>query len=125
MIYHASACSMGLFFIIVYSCLFRTLGFGAKFFNEVCVLGGNVEASLIQQGVDLMLYGMGTVFAFLTALVVSTSLMSAVLNRYFAELPPAEGELKTAAASANGAAVDPKVLAVIQEAVYLHRAKTK
>ena len=35
-----------------------------------------MESSLLAQGAQLMLVGMGTVFVFLTALVAATSLMS-------------------------------------------------
>ena len=37
-----------------------------------------MQDNLLAQGIELMLVGMGTVFVFLTALVVATSLMSAI-----------------------------------------------
>ena len=40
-----------------------------------------MQASLIEQGVTLMLVGMGTVFVFLTALVIAMSLMAAIVKR--------------------------------------------
>ncbi len=40
-----------------------------------------MQASLIDQGVTLMLVGMGTVFVFLTLLVIAMSLMAAVIKR--------------------------------------------
>ncbi|MDJ0792641.1 MAG: OadG family protein [Woeseiaceae bacterium] len=40
-----------------------------------------MPASLIDQGVTLMLVGMGTVFVFLTALVIAMSLMAAIVRR--------------------------------------------
>ena len=40
-----------------------------------------MQDDLLAQGIELMLVGMGTVFVFLTALVVATSLMSAVVMR--------------------------------------------
>ncbi len=49
---------------------------------------GVVESSLVQQGVELMLVGMGTVFVFLTLLVFATSAMSALVRR----LQPAPSE---------------------------------
>ena len=39
-----------------------------------------MQPSLIDQGLDLMLYGMGTVFVFLTILVFATALMSRIIN---------------------------------------------
>lgn len=81
-----------------------------------------MQPSVLEQGVDLMLFGMGTVFVFLTLLVFSTRLMSWAVNRFFPE--PA----LTPARSANSATpsltpVDPKVIAVIQDAIHQHRAK--
>jgi oxaloacetate decarboxylase gamma subunit len=40
-----------------------------------------LETSLLDQGITLMLVGMGTVFAFLTLLVVGMSMMSAIAIR--------------------------------------------
>lgn len=40
-----------------------------------------MEEGLLVQGVELMLVGMGTVFVFLTALVMATSLMSSLVGR--------------------------------------------
>ncbi|WP_096087726.1 OadG family protein [Agaribacterium haliotis] len=84
-----------------------------------------MEADLIQQGVDLMLFGMGTVFVFLSVLVVSTTLMSNVVTRFFPEAEVPEPGPTAPAANAGAAKVDARTLAVIQEAIYQHRAKTK
>ena len=40
-----------------------------------------MEQSLLNQGVMLMLVGMGTVFVFLTALVIAMSLMAGIIRR--------------------------------------------
>ena len=48
-----------------------------------------MQSTLMQGGMDLMLYGMGTVFVFLTVLVFATSWMSALVRR-FAPVPMAE-----------------------------------
>lgn len=41
-----------------------------------------MEDELINQGLILMLTGMGTVFVFLTALVIATTLMSRLVMRW-------------------------------------------
>jgi oxaloacetate decarboxylase gamma subunit len=38
-----------------------------------------MDAALLRQGLDLMLVGMGTVFVFLTLLVLATSMMSRLI----------------------------------------------
>jgi oxaloacetate decarboxylase gamma subunit len=40
-----------------------------------------LETSLLDQGIALMLVGMGTVFVFLTVLVIGMALMSSVVMR--------------------------------------------
>ena len=73
-----------------------------------------------------MLFGMGTVFVFLTILVFGTSLMSKIVERYFPEQEAADipGPIASPAAS-NAQAVDGKTLNIIQQAIYQHRAKIK
>ena len=46
-----------------------------------------MQNDLMQQGIELMLYGMGTVFTFLALLIVATTLMSAVITRFFKPEP--------------------------------------
>ena len=41
-----------------------------------------MAAELLEEGVELMLAGMGTVFVFLTTLVAATSLMSRIIGRF-------------------------------------------
>lgn len=40
-----------------------------------------MQSTLIEQGLTLMLVGMGTVFVFLTALVIAMSLMATIVRR--------------------------------------------
>ena len=77
-----------------------------------------MEASLISQGIDLMLYGMGTVFTFLTLLVGLTALMSFTVNRYAKE-EPITGDSE--AHQIHTALVEPKIVKVIQAAIDQHR----
>ena len=49
-----------------------------------------MENELIQQGLTLMLAGMGTVFVFLTVLVIAMSLMSRILLRMQPATAPAD-----------------------------------
>lgn len=78
-----------------------------------------MEATLITQGTDLMLYGMGTVFTFLTLLVGITSLMSSVVNR----LAPEQVEVVSApiATTATQGSVEPRIVKAIQAALDQHR----
>lgn len=81
-----------------------------------------LEQDLMQQGYDLMLFGMGTVFVFLTLLILCTSLMSMLINRFF---PEAEKAVKAPVKRRSGKPeeVKPEVLAAIQLAIKEHRAK--
>jgi oxaloacetate decarboxylase gamma subunit len=92
---------------------------------ERSVLHGNIEEgmdnSIVSQGVELMLYGMGTVIVFLGLLIVITSAMSAIVNRYFPEAPvpaavPAAGRKTGPAVQA-----ETEVVAAITAAVTRHR----
>lgn len=78
------------------------------------------EGVLIGQGLDLMLYGMGTVFVFLTLLVIVTILMSTLVRRW---LP--EEDATSPPASTSNIDVDGTVLAIIQAAIDKHRSRIK
>lgn len=77
-----------------------------------------MDALLISQGLDLMLYGMGTVFTFLTLLVGLTGLMSRAVMHFSPE-EPAETEVSTH--QIHSAIVDKKIVKVIQAAIDQHR----
>lgn len=68
-------------------------------------------SDLVSQAADLVLYGMGSVFLFLTLLVAVTMLMS-----YLIGLDPVTQE-----PAAPNASLDPRILAVISAAVKRHR----
>lgn len=71
---------------------------------------------LIEQGLDLMLYGMGTVFVFLTVLVVVTASMSAIIRRW---LPDEEMDISSSAK--HHTEVDDRIVSIIQAAIAKHR----
>lgn len=78
---------------------------------------------LIEDGVGLMILGMGFVFLFLVILIVVTDGMSTLLNRFF---PEAESiQPSTAAATLSVAEIDPQLKTVITAAVHYHRTKSK
>lgn len=65
-----------------------------------------MQGSLFNQGVTLMLAGMGTVFVFLTVLVIAMSLMSTVLSRR---------------GRGDGGGIDDDEIAAISAAIAKHR----
>lgn len=67
-----------------------------------------MESTLMNQGLELMLVGMGTVFVFLTLLVIAMSLMASVVAR----LAPAVAE-----------GVTDEEVAAITAAIAAHRKK--
>lgn len=77
-----------------------------------------MQDTLMQQGIDLMLFGMGSVCVFLTLLVIVTGLMSSIIGRFF---PEAVVPLVPSRASAQGSVNDPKLVAIIQAAIDKHR----
>jgi oxaloacetate decarboxylase gamma subunit len=70
----------------------------------------SLETSLLDQGITLMLVGMGTVFTFLTILVIGMSLMSAIVMRLTPDPDACE--------------VNEEEIAVITAAIARHRSKT-
>lgn len=81
-----------------------------------------MQGDIVAQGVELMLYGMGTVVVFLALLVVATGIMSQLLKRFFAEAQPAIVN-KTLPRSPAGN--DPQLVAAISAAIKRHRSRDK
>jgi len=79
-----------------------------------------MDSSLIDRGLDLMLFGMGTVFVFLTILIFATTAMSAVITRWFPE-KIVEASKARRAMPALGSVVAPTTLKILQAAVDQHR----
>lgn len=81
-----------------------------------------MQESLLGQGLDLMVYGMGTVFVFLALLILITSVMSKLVVRFFPEAPAPIKTIKSTSRKPSGA-VDPRTLQVIRAAIEQHRAR--
>ena len=79
-----------------------------------------MQDTLIDQGFSLMLYGMGTVFIFLTILVFATWLMSRLVNK-FAPEAPVEPKKQPNANVSSANTPSPQVLNAIRQAISAHR----
>jgi oxaloacetate decarboxylase gamma subunit len=91
-----------------------------------------MQGDLFAQGLELMLFGMGTVVLFLALLVVITAAMSLLVERWFPEpqpTPTAAEALRRLragqAAAAAGAPSEAELVAVIGAAVHCHRARKR
>lgn len=80
------------------------------------------SSDLLEEGFELMLLGMGSVFIFLIVLVFITTIMSRVLTRYFPE-PVAAPKVAPKPAAVAAGSVDPELVAVIGAAIKQHRAR--
>ena len=74
-----------------------------------------MDSQLISQGLDLMLYGMGTVFIFLTLLVAITTIMSTTVNKIAPE------QVEDSKIKAPQAQVETRIVKAIQAAINQHR----
>ena len=84
-----------------------------------------MDGNIVEQGVELMLFGMGTVVLFLTLLIIVTGAMSWVLGRYFleeVEVPIISTGQSPRTLRADHHQVPP--IAVITAAIHQHAAKT-
>ena len=71
--------------------------------------------SLLSDGFTLMWIGMGTVFVFLVVLVLTTQVMSALINKFYPEKVFIPGDMHSVQA------IEDETLAVIKEAIRVHR----
>ena len=81
-----------------------------------------MQGDIVSQGIELMVFGMGTVVLFLALLVVATTAMSRLLLRYFPEpeaVLPATGQPAKVSSQPGD---DPQLVAVISAAIQRHRA---
>jgi len=81
-----------------------------------------MKETLIDQGINLMLFGMGTVFVFLTILVFATTIMSKLVNR-FAPAEEKQAQAKQPIELSNTATptASPQVISAIEKAIAQHR----
>jgi len=75
-----------------------------------------METNLIMEGLKFMVLGMGTVFAFLTIMIIVINIMSYVVNKFFPE-PQASDETSSTANKTD----NKKVVAAITAAITHHR----
>ncbi len=80
-----------------------------------------MQSSLTQQGIELMLYGMGTVVTFLILLIFATNFMTSLLGRYFKQDPI---ETKKTSVTSNVANED-TLTKVIKKAIEQYRTDRK
>ncbi|MCB5163047.1 OadG family protein [Marinomonas algarum] len=78
---------------------------------------------LLEDGLGLMVLGMGFVFLFLVVLIFATGYMSRLLNHFFPDVPVGPKKSPTAPAVSDSLAVTPQMAAVITAAVHQHRNK--
>ncbi|WP_245543219.1 OadG family protein [Oceanospirillum maris] len=77
------------------------------------------SSELISEGINLMLFGMGFVFVFLTLLVFVTGLMSSTVNKLVKPAPVVAN--KPAPVSAPAAGNNDELIAVMTAAVHKYR----
>lgn len=81
------------------------------------------ESTLLEQGLDMMLYGMGSVFVFLFTLVVAIRLMSSLIAKFFPEPLISADQGASAVASIDSLTTDPLTTKIIQAAIDQHRGR--
>ncbi|MFA7553429.1 MAG: OadG family protein [Spongiibacteraceae bacterium] len=79
-----------------------------------------MQDSLVQQGVELMLYGMGTVFVFLVVLILATTAMSSLMQRF---VKPEQIPLPPQPRGNPHQAKDEQLVAVITAAIHKYRSR--
>lgn len=83
-----------------------------------------MQETLIDQGISLMIYGMGTVFVFLTILVFATGLMSKLvrlINKGETNAADSIAEANSPLQTSGGTQPDSNTLEAIKQAISLHR----
>jgi len=78
-----------------------------------------MQGDIVAQGLELMVYGMGSVVVFLALLVVCTTVMSTTVKRFFPEPQP----VRRVSRKAKAVEQDEELVAVISAAVHQHRTR--
>lgn len=76
-------------------------------------------SELLLEGVEIMLFGIGSVYIFLILLIICIRLMSSIISRF--DIAPAPRPIT--ASPAPEVAADADILAAIQAAIHQHRAR--
>ena len=88
-----------------------------------------MQGDIVAQGIELMLFGMGTVVLFLALLVVAIVTMSRLVARYFPEQESSAAaalqKLRGGSRPLSQPADDPNLVAVISAAIHQHRVNKK
>ena len=85
-----------------------------------------MQGSIVAQGAELMLYGMGTVVLFLALLVLATTAMSRLIGQYFPDPDPPAVQARHAVREQTPAeAVDSRTVAAISAALAQHRKRNR
>lgn len=82
-----------------------------------------MQDNFMQQGIELMLYGMGTVFTFLVLLIIATTLMSALLLRYAKPMSISISNANAPAGKPVAGPNDDRLVAVISAAIHQYRSR--
>lgn len=83
-----------------------------------------MENTLFQQGVELMMFGMGTVFVFLMVLIILTTAMSSLVQRFVPADPPSPLAVNQTPRAVN-TGEDERLVAVISAAIHKYRSQHK
>ncbi|MGH1471172.1 MAG: OadG family protein [Cellvibrionaceae bacterium] len=81
-----------------------------------------MENDLLAQGINLMLLGMGVVFVFLAVLIITTTVMSNIIQKYFPEVTPLNvPDLSSNSIESSEPVPSPRILSIIKAAIEDHR----
>ncbi len=82
-----------------------------------------MQQDLLSRGLELMVFGMGTVLIFLSLLVLATGVMSRLIQRYFPDPEPEPAAVSSVPQGIRPADEDQQLLAVISAAVHRYRSR--